>query len=125
VEIAVRYDGDDLGEVAQRTGMSPAEVVELHRAGAHAVAFGGFAPGFAYIAGLDPRLHQPRRATPRTRVPAGAVAIADRFTGIYPRESPGGWWIVGYTDAVLWDLEADPPALLVPGARVRFVEAGA
>jgi KipI family sensor histidine kinase inhibitor len=89
------------------------------------VAFSGFAPGFPYIAGLDEALWLPRRATPRTRVPAGAVAIADRFTGIYPRESPGGWWLIGRTDLTLWDTGADPPSRLQPGTPVRFVEAGA
>lgn len=123
VEIPVRYDGEDLDEVAERTGLEPQEVSKRHRAGRHAVAFCGFAPGFGYISGLDPRLHLPRRATPRTRVPAGSVAIADAFTGIYPRPSPGGWWIIGHTDRVLWDLDADPPAVLVPGSSVQFTDA--
>jgi KipI family sensor histidine kinase inhibitor len=122
VEIAVVYDGEDLEAVAAEAGLAVAEVVELHAGGEYAVAFCGFAPGFGYVTGLDERLHVPRLDTPRTRVPAGAVAIADRFTAVYPRASPGGWRLVGRTDATLWDTERDPPALLAPGTRVRFVE---
>ena len=92
VTVPVRYDGGDLEEVAELTG----------------------------LAGGDPRLRVPRRATPRTRVPAGSVALASEFTGIYPREGPGGWQLIGHTDAVLWDLDREPPALLTPGTRVRF-----
>lgn len=120
VTVPVRYDGGDLEEVAELTGLSVSEVIAAHQAAEQVVAFAGFAPGFAYLAGGDPRLRVPRRATPRTRVPAGSVALASEFTGIYPREGPGGWQLIGHTDAVLWDLDREPPALLTPGTRVRF-----
>jgi KipI family sensor histidine kinase inhibitor len=120
VDVPVTYDGADLDEVAALTGLSPAEVVERHSAPDYVVAFSGFVPGFAYCTGGDPRLRVPRLDTPRTRVPAGSVAIADAWTGVYPRASPGGWRLLGRTDAVLWDVHRDPPALLAPGTRVRF-----
>jgi KipI family sensor histidine kinase inhibitor len=120
-EIPVVYDGDDLAEVARLTGLAPDEVVAAHTGTPWRVAFTGFAPGFGYLEGGDPRLDVPRRATPRVRVPAGAVGLAGRFSGVYPVESPGGWRLIGRTEAVLWDLERDPPALLRPGTRVRFV----
>ncbi|HEY7722943.1 MAG TPA: allophanate hydrolase subunit 1 [Pedococcus sp.] len=123
LRIAVRYDGEDLEDVAHHTGLTVAEVVEAHTGALWTAAFAGFAPGFAYLAGGDPRLEVPRRSEPRTRVPAGAVGLAGRFSGIYPRSSPGGWRIIGHTEAVLWDLDRDPPALLRPGTRVRFVAA--
>jgi len=123
VVLPVTYDGADLADVAELTGLSVADVARRHQAATHVVAFTGFAPGFAYIAGGDPDLHVPRRDTPRTRVPAGSVALAGEFTGIYPRQGPGGWQLIGRTDAVLWDLQRDPPALLAPGTRVRFTEA--
>jgi KipI family sensor histidine kinase inhibitor len=88
------------------------------------VAFGGFAPGFGYLVGGDPRLHVSRRSSARTAVPAGAVGLAGEYTGVYPRESPGGWQLIGTTEAPMWDLHRDPPALLRPGARVRFTEVG-
>lgn len=122
VDIPVRYDGPDLSDVAEQTGLSPAEVVAAHTGTPWRVGFGGFAPGFAYLVGGDPRLAVARRAEPRTRVPAGAVALAGDFSGIYPRESPGGWQLIGTTDAVLWDAEREPPALLVPGSTVRFTQ---
>jgi KipI family sensor histidine kinase inhibitor len=121
VEIPVTYDGEDLDEVARLTGLSTAEVIDGHSASELVAAFGGFAPGFAYLAGLDPRLHVPRRETPRTRVPAGSVAIAGEWAAVYPRSSPGGWRLLGRTDVVLFDPERAPPALLQPGTRVRFV----
>jgi KipI family sensor histidine kinase inhibitor len=124
VVIEVRYDGPDLDLVAETAGLTTTEVVELHTGGDYRVAFCGFAPGFAYLDGLDPALHVPRRDTPRTRVPPGAVAVAGRWTAAYPGASPGGWRLVGRTDAPLWDAGREPPALLAPGARVRFVEAG-
>lgn len=124
VEIPVRYDGPDLAEVAERTGLSPAEVVAAHTGTPWRVGFGGFAPGFAYLVGGDPRLEVPRRSEPRTKVPVGAVGLAGEFSGIYPRESPGGWQLVGSTDVVLWDADRDPPALLAPGTTVRFTEVG-
>jgi len=121
VEIPVVYDGPDLALVAARTGLSVAEVIEAHTASPWRVGFGGFAPGFAYLVGGDPRLEVPRRAEPRTVVPAGSVGLAGRYSGIYPRSSPGGWQLIGHTDAVLFDVEEDPPALLQPGTEVRFV----
>jgi KipI family sensor histidine kinase inhibitor len=122
VELPVVFDGPDLGEVAALTGRPVRAVVETLASTEFTVAFGGFAPGFGYLTGLPPELHVPRRATPRTRVPAGSVGLAGPFTGAYPRASPGGWQLVGRTDAVLFDVDRDPPALLVPGARVRFRE---
>ena len=122
VVIEVRYDGEDLEEVASMTGLSVHEVVTRHLEGAYVSAFCGFAPGFAYLTGLDRSLWVPRRKSPRTRVPAGAVALADEYSAVYPRESPGGWRIIGHTASPVWDLAADPPTLLAPGTRVRFVE---
>lgn len=124
VEIEVRYDGPDLADVAELTGLTRAEVVAAHTGTPWRVAFGGFAPGFAYLADGDPRLDVPRRSSPRTSVPAGSVALAGAFAGIYPRSSPGGWQLLGRTDAVLWDVDRDPPALLRPGCVVHFVEVG-
>jgi KipI family sensor histidine kinase inhibitor len=120
VQIDVVYDGADLEEVARLTGLTPDEVVAAHTAAPLRVGFGGFAPGFAYIIGGDERLRVPRRAEPRTRVPAGSVGLAGEFSGVYPRESPGGWQLIGRTDAVLWDVDRDPPALLTPGMWVQF-----
>jgi KipI family sensor histidine kinase inhibitor len=116
----VRYDGPDLAAVAERAGRPEAEVIARHTAGDYRVAFCGFAPGFAYLTGLDPSLHVPRLARPRTRVPAGSVGIAGEYTAAYPRPSPGGWHLLGRTDADLWDLARAEPALLTPGTRVRF-----
>lgn len=121
VEIPVRYDGPDLAEVAERWGMSTQDAVATHTGTAYTVAFCGFSPGFAYLAGLPDRLAVPRRVTPRTRVPAGSVGLAGTWCGVYPKESPGGWALVGRTDLSLFDLERDPPALLTPGTTVRFV----
>jgi KipI family sensor histidine kinase inhibitor len=123
VDVPVVYDGADLDEVAAEVGMTPAEVAHAHARGAYTVRFCGFSPGFAYLDGLDPRLHVPRRASPRTAVPAGSVAVAGEFTGVYPQPSPGGWRLLGRTGAPLWDVTRDPPALLAPGTRVRFVPA--
>jgi len=120
VEIDVTYDGADLEEVARLSGLTPDEVVAAHTAAPVRVGFGGFAPGFAYLVGGDERLNVPRRADPRTRVPAGSVALAGEFSSVYPRESPGGWQLIGHTDAVMWDIDRDPPALLTPGSWVRF-----
>ena len=122
VEVPVRYDGPDLDEVAALTGLSRAEVIEAHTGSTWRVGFGGFAPGFAYLVDGDPRLHVPRRGDPRTRVPAGSVALAGEFSGIYPHESPGGWQLIGTTDLDIWDVDREPPALLTPGTQVRFVE---
>ena len=123
VEIAVTYDGPDLADVARLTGLSVDDVVAAHTGTPWRVAFGGFAPGFAYLTGGDERLRVPRRDEPRTTVPAGAVGLAGEFSGVYPRPSPGGWQLIGSTDAVLWDADRDPPALLAPGGWVRFVRA--
>ena len=123
VQIPVRYDGEDLAEVAEILGVSPEEVVRRHTGCEWSVAFTGFAPGFAYLSGGDPLFQVPRRATPRTKVPAGAVALAGTFSAVYPQASPGGWQIIGVTDAAMWDLTRDLPALLQPGYRVQFVDA--
>ena len=126
IEIPVRYDGPDLTDVVELTGLSVDEVIAAHTGTDWRVAFGGFAPGFAYLSWGDPRLAVPRRKEPRTAVPLGAVALAGEFSAIYPRASPGGWQLIGRTDVVVFDIERDPPALLQPGALVRFVkESGA
>jgi KipI family sensor histidine kinase inhibitor len=122
--IDVRYDGADLQDVAELTGLSAAEVIAAHTDSVWTVAFCGFAPGFSYLVGGDPRLYVPRRDEARVRVPAGAVALAGAFSAIYPRVSPGGWQLLGHTDAVLWNSDADPPAVLRPGAVVRFRDVG-
>ena len=122
VTVPVRYDGPDLADVAAHTGLTEAEVVARHTAAEWTVAFAGFAPGFGYLTGGDPRLEVPRRGTPRTRIPAGSVGLAGRFSGVYPHDSPGGWQIIGSTPLRMWDLDRDPPALLTPGVRVRFEE---
>ena len=124
VEIPVRYDGPDLDEVGRLTGLGTTGVVAAHTGTAWMVAFGGFAPGFAYLTGGDGRLRVPRRDRPRPSVPAGAVGLAGEFSGVYPRASPGGWQLLGTTDAVLWAVDRDPPALLSPGTTVRFVDVG-
>jgi KipI family sensor histidine kinase inhibitor len=123
LEIAVSYDGPDLDEVCARARLTRDELIALHTGTVLTAAFCGFAPGFAYLAGLPARLHVPRRVTPRTRVEAGAVGLAGEFTGVYPRASPGGWQVIGQTRLRVWDETRDPPGLLAPGARVRFVRA--
>jgi KipI family sensor histidine kinase inhibitor len=123
VSIPVRYDGEDLAEVADLLGVSADELVARHVAAAWRVAFTGYAPGFGYLVGDDALFDVPRRASPRTRIPAGSVGLAGHFSGVYPRESPGGWQLIGRTDATMWDLHRDPPALLTPGALVRFERA--
>lgn len=123
VTIPAFYDGEDLDDVAELTGLTRREVVEAHARATWTVAFCGFAPGFGYMVGDDPRLHVPRRGEARTRVPAGSVALAGEFTGVYPRSSPGGWQLIGRTDTRVWDLDREPPGLLRPGVRVRFTEA--
>lgn len=122
VEIPVRYDGEDLAEVAALLGISVAELIARHTGQDYTVAFCGFAPGFAYLSGGHPSLQVPRRATPRTRVPAGSVALAGTFAAVYPDATPGGWQLLGTTALPMWDLARDPPALLQPGMRVRFVD---
>ena len=124
--VPVRYggaDGPDLAEVAVRTGLSEDDVVRLHAGAEYRVFCVGFVPGFPYLGMLPEELALPRRSTPRLRVPAGSVAIAGRQTGIYPSDTPGGWHVIGRTDLSAWDPHRDPPALLEPGARVRFVPA--
>lgn len=124
VEIPVRYggeDGPDLQAVASHTGLSVEEVVLRHAAADYRVAMLGFAPGFPYLLGMDDALSMPRLATPRTRVAAGSVGIGGAQTGIYPRQGPGGWRIIGRTDLGLFDPVRTPPTLLAPGDRVRFV----
>jgi KipI family sensor histidine kinase inhibitor len=121
-EVPTVYDGPDLESVARHWGMTVREVVELHTSREMVVAFCGFAPGFAYCTGLDGLPAVPRLDEPRTRVPAGAVGLADIFTGVYPSESPGGWQLIGQTELELWDERREQPATLAPGTRVRFVE---
>ena len=121
--IPVRYGGafgPDLDALAANAGMDMEAAVALHAGGDYRVAMLGFAPGFPYLVGLDERLAAPRRATPRVRVAAGSVGIGGAQTGIYPREGPGGWNIIGRTPLRLFDPDRDGPCLLVPGQRVRF-----
>ncbi|MGW2340955.1 5-oxoprolinase subunit B family protein [Streptomyces sp. NPDC001661] len=122
VTIPVVYDGPDLAEVAELWGVSVAEVAAVHSSYEYRVAFCGFAPGFGYLSGLPEELRVPRRATPRTRVPAGAVAVAGGYSAVYPRATPGGWQLIGSMPdpAGLWDPLREPAALLAPGTRVRF-----
>lgn len=127
VEIPVCYGGEsgpDLPEAAQRAGLTPEEFAARHASSEYRVAMLGFAPGFPYLLGLDPALQQPRRATPRVRVPVGSVAIGGAQTGIYPRELPGGWALIGRTPLGLFDQHLTPPNRLAPGMRVRFVAIG-
>lgn len=121
VELETRYGGSDLDAVARVWGVSPDDAVILHASQLYVVAFCGFAPGFAYCTGLPEGREVPRRATPRSRVEPGSVALADIYTGVYPTASPGGWQVIGRTAAPLWDLTRDEPALLTPGTNVRFV----
>jgi inhibitor of KinA len=124
IEVPVCYDpefGLDLDAVAAQTGLDAAEIVRRHTATGHRVLMVGFAPGQPYIGGLDPRLVVPRRATPRTRVPAGSVAIANAQTAVYPFEIAGGWSVLGRTPLRVFDPQREPPSLFLPGDRVRFV----
>lgn len=124
VTVPVRYDGPDLAEVAALWGVAPREVAALVGAVVFRVAFCGFAPGFGYLTGLPQHLHLPRRDTPRPAVPAGSLALAGEYAGVYPRSSPGGWQLIGSTRAVIWDPAREPAALFAPGVRVRFTEDG-
>lgn len=124
VEVPTHYDGPDLSEVAAHWGVREQDVARIHASAEFRVAFCGFAPGFGYLTGLASRYDVPRRAAPRTAVPAGSVALAGPYTGVYPRSSPGGWQLIGRTDAVLFDPAREPAALLSPGTRVRFVPVG-
>ncbi|GLX94616.1 carboxyltransferase domain-containing protein [Herbidospora sp. NBRC 101105] len=121
VEIPVVYDGADLADVAALAGISADEVIARHTASEFVAGWLGFAPGFAYLVGLDPTLHVSRLDRPRTAVPAGAVAIAGAYSAVYPAASPGGWRLLGHTTLSVWDVTSDSPALLTPGTRVRMV----
>lgn len=120
VTLEVVYDGEDLAEVGRLTGLGADGVVAAHTGQLWTAAFGGFAPGFTYLVGDNPRLNVPRRSSPRTAVPAGSVALGGEFSAAYPRQSPGGWQLIGRTTAVLWDLGRESPALVRPGDRVRY-----
>ncbi len=122
VEIPVDYSGQDLDEVVALTGLDRAEVIARHSGTLWLAAFNGFAPGFCYLTGGDPALNVPRRTTPRTAIPAGSVAVAGAFSGVYPQSSPGGWQIIGTTPVAMWDMRRTPPAWLAPGDQVRFVD---
>ncbi|MGR0221159.1 5-oxoprolinase subunit B family protein [Agromyces sp. ZXT2-6] len=124
VVVEVDYRGDDLADTAGLLGVSPEHLIARHTGTAWRVAFIGFAPGFAYLVADEWPFDVPRLDVARTRVPSGAVGLAAGFSGAYPRESPGGWRLVGRTDAALWDPHADPPALLAPGRTVRFRAVG-
>lgn len=121
--LEVSYDGPDLGAVAEHLGVNAREVVARHTGQDWTCDFVGFLPGFGYLVGDAADLEVPRRATPRTRVPAGSVGLAGPYSGVYPRESPGGWQVIGTTLAAVWDTRRDPLALIGPGTRVRFIEA--
>jgi KipI family sensor histidine kinase inhibitor len=121
VHVPMTYDGPDLEDVAERWGCTPEDVAARHGEVELVSAFCGFAPGFAYLSGLT--VGVPRLATPRTRVPAGSVAVAGTWCGVYPQASRGGWRVIGRTDVALWDVSRPEPALLAPGTRVRFVVA--
>jgi KipI family sensor histidine kinase inhibitor len=127
IEIPVQYGGTagvDLEQVAQHTGLSADQIIQLHAGAEYTVYFLGFVPGFAYLGGLDPRLATPRRAQPRLSVAAGSVAIGGTHTGVYPSACPGGWQLIGRTALSLFDPARDPPSLLLPGDTVRFVDLG-
>ncbi|PNI08522.1 urea amidolyase [Arthrobacter sp. AFG7.2] len=121
VLIEVVYDGEDLAEVGRLTGFGPDGVVAAHTGQLWTAAFGGFAPGFAYLVGENDELNVPRRGTPRTAVPAGSVALAGNFSAVYPRRSPGGWQLIGHTATRMWDLQREQPALVRPGTTVQYV----
>ncbi|HWD78966.1 MAG TPA: allophanate hydrolase subunit 1 [Kribbella sp.] len=123
IEIPVVYDGEDLGDVAGLLGCTPDDVIARHTADEWTVAFSGFAPGFGYLTATGD-WDVPRRTSPRTKVPAGAVALGGEFSGVYPRESPGGWQLIGRTSVRIFDAAREPAALFYPGRRVRFVDAG-
>ncbi|HEX4897687.1 MAG TPA: 5-oxoprolinase subunit PxpB [Candidatus Limnocylindrales bacterium] len=121
LEIPTRYDGPDIEAVVEMTGLSPGAIAERHAAATYTTLFLGFVPGFGYLGPLPAELAVPRRPVPRTHVPAGSVAIAGAQTAVYPIDSPGGWWLIGRTEAILWDPLRNPPAILRPGRLVRFV----
>jgi len=121
ITIPVHYQGEDLGYLADLLGITVPQVIQCHQESVWKVAFTGFAPGFAYLSSPDWQWQIPRRSTPRTRIPAGSVAVAGSFSGIYPQASPGGWQLLGYTEQAMWDLSRASPALLTPGAQVQFI----
>lgn len=121
IELPTRYDGADLADVAAGSRLSVEELIAAHSSRDYVAYFLGFMPGFAYLGDLDGRIRAPRRSSPRPRVPAGSVAIADGQTAVYPFDSPGGWQLIGRTDAHMFDADRDPPNLIQPGDRVRFV----
>jgi KipI family sensor histidine kinase inhibitor len=123
LEIPVSYDGEDLEEAARLLRCDAADLVRRHTADEWEVAFCGFMPGFGYLTSKTWKVEMPRRSSPRKSVPAGSVALAGEFSGVYPRDSPGGWQLVGRTPLTMFDPSRDPAALLRPGTRVRFVEA--
>lgn len=125
VEIPVAYDGEDLGDAAGLLDCDPAELVRRHTAAEWTVAFCGFMPGFGYLTSKEWAADMPRRSSPRKKVPPGSVGLAGEFSGVYPRESPGGWQLIGRTELAVFDLSREPAALLRPGVRVRFVDTGA
>lgn len=118
--IDVVYDGPDLAAVSEHTGLSIPQIITAHTAAPWRVGFGGATPGFAYLTGGDPRLFIPRRAQTRPAVSAGSVALAGEFSGIYPREIPGWWQLIGHTETAVWDITRESPALLTPGMWVQF-----
>ncbi len=122
VEIPTVYDGQHLKDVASHLRLSVREVIDMHCAETYTVSFIGFAPGFAYLTGLNPYLKVPRLSSPRAQVPKGSVAIAENYSAVYPNSSPGGWRLIGRTAVELWDISATEPAILHPGYKVRFVE---
>lgn len=124
VTVPVRYDGDDLADAANHLGVSVEELVGRHQRGEWVAEFCGFAPGFAYLTDASGAWSVPRRDSPRSAVPPGSVALAGPYSAVYPRSSPGGWQLIGTTDVRLWNLDDDPPALITPGTRVRFEDAG-
>jgi KipI family sensor histidine kinase inhibitor len=124
VEIEVRYggaDGPDLDDVARLHDLRPEDVVEIHAGAEYLAYFLGFAPGFAYLGPVPASIATPRLDLPRPRVPPGSIAIGGTQTAVYPTETPGGWRLIGRTDSRVWDLAREPPALITPGDRVRFV----
>jgi inhibitor of KinA len=121
IEIPTHYDGPDLLETAERSNLSIDDLIDLHSGREYHAFFIGFLPGFAYCGVLDPRIVAPRLSRPRERVPAGSVAVADGQTSVYPFDSPGGWRLIGRTDVRVFDTRRDPPALIRPGDRVRFL----
>ena len=125
VDIPVTYDGEDLEEAAQLLDCDAAELVRRHTSAEWTVAFCGFIPGFGYLTSPAWQVEVPRRSSPRTKVPPGAVGLAGEFSGVYPRQSPGGWQLIGRTGLTMFDPARDPAAILRPGVRVRFVDEGA